>query len=88
LLRELKKRLYDAYSQMRLQHYVSKDTGHFVNIINAQINGFLQAFDGMINVGKDLIMIASISGLRWLWPGGSGLWPSSSGHCSLRRSAS
>lgn len=57
LLRELKGRLYDAYSRMRLEHYVSQDTGHFINVINTQINGFLQSFDAMVRVGKDLVML-------------------------------
>ena len=57
LMRELKSRLYDAYLQMRLQHYVSRDTGHFVNVISGQINGFVVTFGSMINAGKDLIMI-------------------------------
>ena len=57
LMRELKGRLYSNYSQMRLQHYVSRDTGHFINVINAQIGGFLSTFTGMIHVGKDLIMM-------------------------------
>jgi ABC-type multidrug transport system fused ATPase/permease subunit len=48
---------------MRLQHYVSKDTGHFVNIINAQINGFLQAFDTMINAGAQLVMVVIYFGV-------------------------
>jgi hypothetical protein len=48
LLRELKARLYDAYSRMRLQHYVSRDTGHFVNVINGQIKDFIRTFTAMI----------------------------------------
>ena len=57
LLRELKGRLYDAYSRMRLQHYVSRDTGHFVNVINTQIKDFIKTFHAMVNLVKDLIML-------------------------------
>jgi ABC-type multidrug transport system fused ATPase/permease subunit len=57
LVRELKTRLYDAYSRMRLQHYVSQDTGHFVNVINNQIRDFIGTFTAMIYLGKDLIML-------------------------------
>ena len=57
LLREIKGRLYDAYMQMRLQHYVSRDTGHFVNVINGQVNGFLKTFKALLTLGKDLIMV-------------------------------
>jgi ABC-type multidrug transport system fused ATPase/permease subunit len=56
-MRELKGRLYDSYSRMRLQYYVSRDTGHFVNVINTQINGFLESFAAMVRLGKDLIML-------------------------------
>lgn len=57
LLRELKTRLYDDYSRMRLQHYVARDTGHFVNVINSQVRGFLSTFQMMIKLGKSLIMV-------------------------------
>ena len=63
LMRELKSRLYNDYSHMRLQHYVSRDTGHFINIINAQIGGFLSTFTGMIQVGKDIIMLMVYFGI-------------------------
>ena len=56
LERELKSRLYDAYSRMRLQYYISRDTGHFLNVINVQIYNFLVSFSSMINLGKDLMM--------------------------------
>lgn len=58
LLRELKGRLYGAYMQMRLQHYVSRDTGHFLNVIHGQIGGFMKTFVTMIGLGKDVIMTA------------------------------
>jgi ABC-type multidrug transport system fused ATPase/permease subunit len=57
LERELKTRLYDAYTRMRLQYYVSRDTGHFVNVMNSQTNNFLRTFEAMTNLGKDLIML-------------------------------
>jgi ABC-type multidrug transport system fused ATPase/permease subunit len=56
LLREIRGRLYDDYSHMRLEHYVSRDTGHFVNVITSQINGFLTTFNSMITLGKDIVL--------------------------------
>ena len=44
LLRELKVRMFDAYSSMDYQYYTSKNTGHFINVINTQINRFLNSF--------------------------------------------
>jgi len=63
LLREIKERLYDAYSRMRLQYYVTRDTGHFINVINKQIHGFLITFDAMIHLGKALIMVLLYFGI-------------------------
>lgn len=45
LVRDLKEKLFDHYSHMRYQHYVVHSTGHFVNVINAQIHQMVQAFD-------------------------------------------
>jgi subfamily B ATP-binding cassette protein MsbA len=55
LLRELKGQLFDAYRQMDLRYYASRDTGHFINVINQQINGTLRAFEGLIGLGSQLI---------------------------------
>jgi ABC-type multidrug transport system fused ATPase/permease subunit len=57
LMRELKTRLYDAYSGMRLQYYVSKDTGHFINVIDGQMWKFLGTFNSIISLGKNIILI-------------------------------
>jgi len=57
LIRELQGRLYDEYSRMRLQHYVSRDTGHFLNVINSQVMGFVATFTAMIGLGKDVVML-------------------------------
>ncbi|TVR67572.1 MAG: hypothetical protein EA420_00350, partial [Candidatus Competibacteraceae bacterium] len=51
LLRELKGRLYDDYGRMRLQYYLSRDTGHFINVINTQIGKMSAAFTSMIELG-------------------------------------
>ena len=56
LMRELKRRLYENYSLMRLEYYNSRSTGYFVNIINTQINGFLRTFQAMLHLGKDFVM--------------------------------
>ena len=51
LMRELKGRLYDDYGRMQLQYYISRDTGHFINVINTQITKMLEAFTSMIELG-------------------------------------
>jgi ABC-type multidrug transport system fused ATPase/permease subunit len=44
LLRELKAQLFDAYGGMDYQHYIRQNTGHFINVINGQVNRFFQSF--------------------------------------------
>lgn len=56
LLRKIKVGLYDSYGHMRLQYYVSQHAGHFVNVMAAQANGFVNTFKAMLGVGKALVM--------------------------------
>ena len=56
LQREIKSRLYDGYSKMRLEYYVSRDTGFFVNVIHKQANGFVKTFWATIGLGRHLVM--------------------------------
>ena len=44
LLRELKTRLFDAYSKMTYRYYIQQNAGHFINVINQQVNRFFQSF--------------------------------------------
>lgn len=44
LLRELKSRLFSAYNSMDYRYYIERNTGHFINVINGQISGFLNSF--------------------------------------------
>lgn len=66
LQRELKSRLYDEYSRMRLQYYVSRDTGHFVNVLNKQTEHFVMTFQAIIKVGKGLIMLIVYFGVAFI----------------------
>jgi len=44
LLRELKARLFDAYAGMDYRRYIRGNTGHFINVINGQVNRFFRSF--------------------------------------------
>lgn len=44
LLRELKMRLFDEYNRMTYRYYIGQNTGHFINVINQQVNRFFQSF--------------------------------------------
>jgi subfamily B ATP-binding cassette protein MsbA len=48
LLRELKTGLFDAYSTMDFGYYVQRNTGHFINVINGQVDGFYNSFKKFI----------------------------------------
>lgn len=45
LMRELKARLFDAYSTMEYRYYIRQNTGHFINVINGQVNNFYRSFE-------------------------------------------
>jgi ABC-type multidrug transport system fused ATPase/permease subunit len=55
LMRELMGRMYDDYSQMRLEYYISRDTGYFINVINTQIQGVLRTYVQMLSFGTSII---------------------------------
>jgi ABC-type multidrug transport system fused ATPase/permease subunit len=55
LLRELKGRLFDEYSRMDYGYYSRRDTGHFINIINGQVNLMLAAFQSLAQLGSQFV---------------------------------
>jgi ABC-type multidrug transport system fused ATPase/permease subunit len=65
LLRELKERLFDRYSVMDYRYYASRDTGHFTNVMNNQINTMLIAFRSMMRLGSEFVMGAVYVGLAF-----------------------
>lgn len=56
LLRELKSRLFDAYSTMRYHHYLRRNTGHFINVINEQVNRFFKSFEHFAGFTSQVII--------------------------------
>jgi subfamily B ATP-binding cassette protein MsbA len=71
LMREMKGRLYDDYGRMQLQYYISRDTGHFINVINTQIRQMLSAFTSMIELVTKfvatLVYIGTAFAVAWLF---------------------
>ena len=69
LTRELKGRLYDDYVRMRLEYYVARDTGHFLNVIGGQVDGFVRTFVSMLGFGlsaiKALVYVAIAIVIAW-----------------------
>lgn len=58
LLRELKSDLFTHYSQMQYGHYVSKDTGYFINVINEQVSRSMQSFASFTQLGAHIVNTA------------------------------
>jgi ABC-type multidrug transport system fused ATPase/permease subunit len=48
LIKELRRDLYKLYNNMEYEHFTTKDTGYFINIINGQIKSTLVSFDSLI----------------------------------------
>lgn len=66
LLRRLKAQLFDDYSRMRYQYYVSRDTGHFVNIINVQVGGIVGGFTQLAQLAKHILNTMVYTGLAFV----------------------
>ena len=59
LLRDLKTRLFDAYTEMRYRYYIRQNAGHFINVINSQINKFFSSFTALANFLTTIITTLS-----------------------------
>lgn len=57
LLGELKSKLFDKYSRMSYIYYISRDTGHFINVINEQVTRSLQAFHHLTIFGIQFVQM-------------------------------
>jgi len=53
LIENLKMTLYDRYGKMSYSYYISQNSGHFINVINQQVNRFFKSFRAFANtLGK------------------------------------
>ncbi len=66
LLRELRGRLFDHYSHMSYGYYASRDTGHFINLINDQVNRALHAFRSLSVLGAQIVNAIIYLGLAFI----------------------
>ena len=55
LQRELKSNLLMYYTNMEYRFYVSRNTGHFINVINQQIGGFVTSFIAFIKFNSQSV---------------------------------
>ena len=63
LMKELKIRMFDAYSKMNYLYYTTKNSGHFINIINGQIGGLCTSFTALVNFTIKVIVTIVYLGL-------------------------
>lgn len=59
LIRELKIGLFDAYSEMDYRYYVENNTGHFINVINEQVNRFFLSFQSFVGLLTKIVTTVS-----------------------------
>jgi len=56
LMQELKARMFDAYSGMDYRYYIQRNTGHFINVLNEQIDRFTISFKGFSSFLSSIVM--------------------------------
>ncbi len=66
LLRELKTKLFDAYSRMDYRYYIKQNAGHFINVINGQVNQFFSSFTSFTGFLSNLITAISYFAFAFL----------------------
>ena len=59
LLRELKIKLFDAYTGMDYRYYIRQNAGHFINVINQQVNRFFSSFKSFIGFTSQTVNTVS-----------------------------
>lgn len=66
LMREIKSKMFNAYREMDYYYYAHNNTGHFINVINGQINNFLRTFDTFTRFLKMIIISVSYLSIAFL----------------------
>ena len=65
LLRELKAKLFDAYSRMDYRYYIKQNAGHFINVINGQVNQFFLSFQNFAGFLTQVVTAISYFGFAF-----------------------
>ncbi|MCS3672425.1 ABC-type multidrug transport system fused ATPase/permease subunit [Salinibacter ruber] len=66
LLRELKTKLFDAYTGMDYRYYIQQNAGHFINVINGQVTRFFSSFKNFMGFTSQLVNTASYFGFAFV----------------------
>ena len=66
LMREIKSKMFNSYREMDYYYYAHNNTGHFINVINGQVNNFLRTFDTFTRFLKMIIISVSYLSIAFL----------------------
>lgn len=66
LLKEIKSKMFNAYRMMDYKYYAENNTGHFINVINGQINNFIRSFDTFTRFLTMIIITVSYLSIAFL----------------------
>lgn len=66
LMKEIKGKMFNSYRFMDYKYYADNNTGHFINVINGQINNFIRTFDTFTRFLTMIIITASYLSIAFL----------------------
>jgi len=66
LMYEVRERLFDAYANMEYLYYSRHNTGHFVNLLNTQINKLISSFAAYRSFLATIITVIAYFGFAFL----------------------
>lgn len=66
LMQEIKGKMFNAYRVMDYSYYAHNNTGHFINVINGQINNFIRSFDTFTRFLTMIITTASYLSIAFI----------------------
>lgn len=66
LLGELKSKIFKKYSLMSYEYYSQRDTGHYINIINTQINIMLKSFEALTQMLSQVVLALAYTIMAFL----------------------
>jgi subfamily B ATP-binding cassette protein MsbA len=58
MMKKLKNKLFSYYARLNYQLFISKNTGHFINLLNAQTNQFIKSFEILSKFSSKVITTA------------------------------
>jgi subfamily B ATP-binding cassette protein MsbA len=66
LHKEIKSKMFNSYQEMDYHYYAHNNTGHFINVINGQINNFIRSFDTFTRFLSMIIITISYLSIAFL----------------------